>query len=251
MRSDLSLRLNANGSLRSKDAKADACVEMKASAHRKVPNIRPTEGDAFNSRRLERAFSKECNYRKGEAIFTRGERADALYVVRVGRIKLTVASRGKKAVLRLVGSGDVFGEECLISEHFREATAVAIEPSVVALAPRASIGRTLRQHPAVMGELISHLLHRVQRVEEELVDQIINSSEKRLARVLLTLAGIDENSSGPKSFPAVDQKTLAEMVGTTRARVSYFMNRFRERDFIDYNGSLQIHPGLLRFLNQK
>ena len=211
----------------------------------------PIKGGPLNSRRVTLPFVRERQYKKREVIFTQNDRADALYLIRTGRVKLTVMSRGKRAVLRVVASGGVFGEECLVSDNSCKSTAVAIEPSVVAVAPRAGIVRTLRQHPALMSELISHLLLRVRQVEEELVDQILNSSEKRLAKALLMLAGIEENSGASKSLPVVDQNTLAEMVGTTRSRVSYFMNRFRKRGFIEYNGSLRIHPELLRFLNQR
>ena len=228
-----------------------ASEEIEAATPPKARTISAIEGDPLNSRGVTLLFRRERQYRKGEALFAQGDRADALYLVRAGCVKLTVTSSGKGAVLRLVGSGGVFGEECLNSEHPCNATAVAIEPSIVAQAPKARIVRTLRRHPTVTGELIRHLLLRVERVEEELVDLILNSSEKRLARILVTLAGSEKGSIGSKRLPAVNQKTLAEMVGTTRSRVSYFMNRFRRLGFIDYNGSLQIHPALMRFLDQK
>ena len=245
MRSKVKRRLQA------KEAKTGASAEAEATSPGNVRKISPIKGDPLKSRSVALPFIKERKYQKGEAIFTQGNRADALYMIRSGRIKLTVASSGKRAVLRLVASGGVFGEECLTSEHSHKATAVAIEPSIVARAPKGSIGRTLRERPTLMGGLISYLLFRVESVEEELVDQILNSSEKRLAKALLTLAGIEHGSIGSKSLPAIDQKTLAEMVGTTRSRVSYFMNRFRRLGFIDYNGSFEIQPALLRFLNKE
>jgi CRP/FNR family transcriptional regulator, cyclic AMP receptor protein len=251
MRNDQSLRSRANGRLQAKDAKTDTGAKVEAASPANVRTLSPINGDLLKSRSVALPFTRERKYQKGEAIFTQGDRADALYMIRSGRIKLTVASSGKTAVLRLVGSGGVFGEECLTSEHSRKATAVAIVPSIVARELKQSIVRTLRQRPALMGGLISHLLLRVESVEEELVDQILNSSEKRLAKALVSLADMKEGSIGTKSLPAVDQKTLAEMVGTTRSRVSYFMNRFRRLGLIEYNGNLQVHSALLSFLHHQ
>jgi len=191
-------------------------------------------------------------YSDKEIVFSQGDKADALFSIRNGHVKLTVAtSPEKKAVLRILRRGDLFGEECLARHRVRAATATAIGPSLITRAPRAAIARALRQDPACARMFLSHLLCRIDSVEEELVDQILNSSEKRLARALLAIAGIDKSSTQTEILRNIDQQTLAEMVGTTRSRVSYFMNRFRKLGLIDYNGSLRVHPSLFAYLHRK
>lgn len=191
------------------------------------------------------------DYGKRQTIFSQGEKADAMFYIRNGNVKLTVVSnRGKKAVIAIFGQGDFFGEGCLANNSLRMSTATAIQPSTIDRLKRATIVRIIHEEPAFAKLFISYLLSRIGRVEDELVDQIFNSSEKRLARILLLLAGVGPQSK-PMSTPTllkVSQETLAEMVGTTRSRVSYFMNRFRERGFIDYNGTLRVHKSLLTFL---
>jgi CRP/FNR family transcriptional regulator, cyclic AMP receptor protein len=193
--------------------------------------------------------SSTREYRSGQAIFAQGDKADAIFYVQHGHVKLTVASKGgKKAVIGILRHGDLFGEGCLTSQSLRTSTAAAIQLSNITRVKRADIVRTIHQEPAFAKLFISHLLSRIGRVEEGLVDQVCITSERRLARILLLLAGYGMQSNAEDDLPKVSQETLAEMVGTTRSRVSYFMNRFREMGFIDYNGSLHVHEALHTFL---
>ena len=189
------------------------------------------------------------DYRNRQTIFVQGDKADAMFYVQNGNVKLTVASKsGKKAVIAILQHGDFFGEGCLTRQSLWTSTATAIQPSTIARVKRATIGRIIRQEPAFASLFISYLLFRIGRIEDEFVDQIFSSSEKRLARILLLLAGVGLQSKPKPALVKVSQETLAEMVGTTRSRVSYFMNRFRTMGFIDYNGSLRVHKALLTFL---
>lgn len=198
------------------------------------------------------AHVTEREYKEKEVIFSQGEAADALFSVRDGGVKLMVnAGNGKRAVLRIMGEREVFGEECLGHRRVRTATAVALEPSILVQVPRRDVILALRRDPAFAREFANHLLARMERAEAELVDQILHSSEIRLARTLLEMSGVKQGSTQASALHAVDQKTLAEMVGTTRSRVSFFMNRFRRLGLIDYNGSLQVYPALLEFLNRQ
>jgi CRP/FNR family cyclic AMP-dependent transcriptional regulator len=164
-------------------------------------------------------------------------------------VKLTVSSKnGKKAVIAILRQGDFFGEGCVARQSLRISTATAIEATTIARVLRADIVRMIREDRAFAKLFISHLLIRIERVEEEFLDQIFNSSEKRLARILLLMAGMGPEADTEPILLKVSQRTLAEMVGTTRSRVSYFMNNFRSRGFIDYNGSVRVLPGLLSFL---
>ena len=189
------------------------------------------------------------DYRNRQTILVQGDKADAMFYVQNGNVKLTVASKsGKKAVIAILRHGDFFGEGCLARQSLWTSTATAIQPSTIARVKRAPILRIIRQEPAFAKLFISYLLFRIGRIEDEFVDQIFSSSEKRLARILLLLAGVGLQSKPKLALVKVNQETLAEMVGTTRSRVSYFMNRFREMGFIDYNGSLRVHKTLLTFL---
>jgi CRP/FNR family cyclic AMP-dependent transcriptional regulator len=189
------------------------------------------------------------DYRNRQTIFAQGDKADAMFYVQNGNVKLTVASKsGKKAVIAILRHGDFFGEGCLARQSLWTSTATAIQPSTIARVKRAAIVRIIRREPAFAKLFISYLLFRIGRIEDEFVDQIFSSSEKRLARILLLLAGVGLQSKPKLALVKVNQETLAEMVGTTRSRVSYFMNRFREMGFIDYNGSLRVHKTLLTFL---
>ena len=192
------------------------------------------------------------DYRNKQAIFAQGDKADAMFYVQNGNVKLTVASKqGKKAVIAVLRRGDLFGEGCLARQSLRVSTATAIQPSTIARIKRATIVRMIRKEPAFAKLLISCLLLRIGRMEEEFVDQICSSSEKRLARVLLKMAGFGLQSKPEPVTVKVTQETLAEMVGTTRSRISYFMNRFRKMGLIDYNGSVRVHAALLTFLLQE
>jgi CRP/FNR family cyclic AMP-dependent transcriptional regulator len=207
---------------------------------------------AFNllgSSRSVGALSITEEYRSGQSIFEQGDKADAIFYIQNGNAKLTVVSKGgRKAVIAILRCGDFFGEGCLTSHSLRTSTATAIRPSTITRVKRQAIVRILRQEPAFAQLFISHLLFRIGRIEEDVVDQVCSSSEKRLARILLLLSDYGRQSKPELAFPKVDQETLAEMVGTTRSRVSYFMNRFREMGFISYNGSLQVHQALHTFL---
>jgi CRP-like cAMP-binding protein len=190
-------------------------------------------------------------YLHKETIYLQGDQSDAMFFIRSGNVKLTVKSRtGKKAIIALLHNGDFFGEGCLARKSLRASTATALDSSSIARITRASIARSIHREPAFANVFISHLVHRISRIQDELVDQVFSSSEKRLARVLLTMAGFGQESEPePETIHIkVSQETLAEMVGTTRSRVSFFMNRFRRLGFIDYNGSLQVHPTLRTFL---
>jgi CRP-like cAMP-binding protein len=195
--------------------------------------------------------SSTQNYRGGSAVFAQGEKADAIFYIHSGNVKLTAMSKGgKKAVTSILRCGDLFGESCLAKQGMRTSTATAIHLSSITKVERSAIVRIIEQEPAFAKLIISHLLLRIGRIEEDLIDQVCNSSEKRLARTLLLLAGFGLNTQPKMDLPKIDQETLAEMVGTTRSRVSYFMNRFREMGFIDYNGSLHVRPSLQSFLDE-
>ncbi len=188
-------------------------------------------------------------YRNKQPIFSEGDVADAMFHVESGNVKLTVLSKGgKKAVIAIFRQGDFFGEGCLGAPSLRMSTATAVHLATITRVEKATIVRILHDDPGFARLLIAHLLSRVVRIEEDFLDQLFNSSEKRLARTLLLLAGVGNQS---KPYPAnlmVSQGTLAEMIGTTRSRVSFFMNRFRKMGLIDYNGTLRVHGAMLTFL---
>ena len=183
------------------------------------------------------------DYENRQVIFAQGDKADAMFYVRDGSVKLTVMSKtGKKAVIALLRQDDFFGEGCLVKRSLRLSTATAIQSSTVVRVRRSLLARIIQQEPAFAKLFIAYLLSRIGRVEEKLVDQISSSSERRLAKILLLLAGVGLQSNPEEPvILKVSQETLAEMVGTTRSRVSYFMNRFRKMGLIDYNGTLQVH----------
>jgi CRP-like cAMP-binding protein len=185
----------------------------------------------------------------GQAIFTQADAADALFYIRRGRVKLTVvSSRGKQAVIAILGTGDFFGEGCLAGQAARMSTAAAIsECSVVRLEKAAAIA-VIREEPAFSAVFLHYLLSRNIRIEEDLIDQLFNSSEKRLARVLLLLANFGKEGKPEAVIPKMSQEMLAEIIGTTRSRVSFFMNRFRKLGFIDYKHGLEVHSSLLNIV---
>jgi CRP/FNR family transcriptional regulator, cyclic AMP receptor protein len=185
-------------------------------------------------------------YRKEAAIFLQESAADAVFYIQKGKIKITVASQqGKEAVVGILGPGEFFGEGCLIGQTHRLATARAMTESEVMRVGKAEMVRVLHAEPT-FGELfMTYLLTRNSRVEEDLVDQLFNSSEKRLARILLILANFGKPDGPQPITMPISQETLAEIIGTTRPRVSHFMNKFRKLGFISYNGHLQIHTSLL------
>jgi CRP-like cAMP-binding protein len=186
------------------------------------------------------------DYRKSQPIFAQGERADAVFFVHRGRVKLTVLSRqGKQAVIALLGPGDFFGEGCLAGQQLRMATATAMTEASIARVAKQTMIRTLHRDGVFSEVFTAHLLSRNIRMEEDLVDQLFNSSERRLARILLLLANFGKEGRPEPVVPKISQETLAEMVGTTRSRISHFMNKFRKLGFLDYNGRLEVHSSLL------
>ncbi len=188
-------------------------------------------------------------YRSRQLVFSQGDAADAVFYLQSGKVKLTVvSSRGKQAVIGVLERGSFFGEGCLAAQPLRMSTASAIQPSSVVRVSKSTMVRTLRKEPEFSELFIAYLLSRNVRIEEDLVDQLFNSSEKRLARTLLLLAHFGKESRPESVIPKVSQETLAAMVGTTRSRVSFFMNRFRKLGFIHYNGGLQVHSALLTVL---
>ncbi len=187
-----------------------------------------------------------AEYSMGQKIFSQGEPSDAVFYVQKGKVKLTVVSNaGKEAVIAILDSGDFLGEGCLAAQPKRMATATAISNcSILYLAKEAMI-RALHDEPAFSEMFVSYLLTRNMRIEEDLVDQLFNSSEKRLARVLLLLSRFGKEGKPEPVVAKISQETLAEMIGTTRSRVSFFMNKFRKMGFIEYNGGLHVHSSLL------
>jgi len=185
-------------------------------------------------------------YRNKQIVFAQGDAADAVFYVQSGKVKLTVVSpRGKEAVIGVLERESFFGEGCLAGQPLRMSTASAIQPSSIIRVGRTTMIRLLHREPEFAELFTAYLLSRNVRIEEDLVDQLFNSSEKRLARLLLLLAHFGKESRPESVIPKVSQDTLAAMVGTTRSRVSYFMNRFRKMGFIHYNGGLQVHSALL------
>jgi len=186
------------------------------------------------------------NYRKDAVVYRQASAADDVFYIQNGKIKIVVTSKqGKAAVVGILGPGEFFGEGCLIGQPLRLATAKAMTESAIMRIRKAEMVRVLHEEPK-FGELfIAHLLTRNSRVEEDLVDQLFSSSEKRLARTLLLLANFGkEGEPQPVAMP-ISQETLAEIIGTTRSRVSVFMNKFRKLGFISYNGHLEVHNSLL------
>jgi CRP/FNR family transcriptional regulator, cyclic AMP receptor protein len=186
------------------------------------------------------------DWHKDDVVFPQSAVADAVFYIQKGRIKIVVTSKeGKEAVVGILGPGEFFGEGCLIGQRLRLATAKAMTDSQVVRVSKAEMLRILQTEPRFAELFMTHLLARNSRVEEDLVDQLFNSSEKRLARTLLLMANFGKEG-GPQSIATpISQETLAEIIGTTRPRVNHFMNKFRKFGFIDYNGHLRVHGSLL------
>jgi CRP-like cAMP-binding protein len=186
------------------------------------------------------------SYQKGQPIFAQGDRADAVFFIHNGKVKVTVLSQqGKQAVIALLGPGDFFGEGCLGGQPLRMATATAMTESAIARVAKPTMVRLLHRDAAFSEVFTTYLLSRNIRMEEDLVDQLFNSSERRLARILLLLANFGKEGRPETVVPKISQETLAEMVGTTRSRISHFMNKFRKLGFVAYNGGLEVHSSLL------
>jgi CRP/FNR family cyclic AMP-dependent transcriptional regulator len=187
-----------------------------------------------------------AKHRKSEIIFSQGDEANAVFYIKKGKVKVTVVSKqGKEAVVAIFGIDEFVGEGCLIGQPKRLATASAMSECVTMRVDKREIQRFLRDKPTFSQMFVSHVLARTARVEEDLVDQLFNSTEKRLARLLLLLANFGKEGRPEPLMAKITQETLAEMIGTTRSRVSHFMNKFREAGFIDYNGHLEVHSSLL------
>jgi CRP/FNR family transcriptional regulator, cyclic AMP receptor protein len=185
-------------------------------------------------------------YRKKQVIFAQGKPADQIFFIQNGQVTLSVASKqGKEAVVAMLGTGDFLGEGCLNGQPLRIATARAMSNCSALRLPREATMRALRQDSRFSAMFIAYLLSRNMRVEEDLVDHLFNSSEKRLARLLLLLANFGKDGRHEQVIAKISQETLAEMVGTTRSRVNFFMNRFRKLGFIHYNHGLEVHSSLL------
>jgi CRP/FNR family cyclic AMP-dependent transcriptional regulator len=189
---------------------------------------------------------RRVDYGAGATIFAQGDEAGSIMHIEEGAVRLSVLSHaGKEAVVAVLEAGHFFGEGCLVGQTFRMATATAIAPCRIVIVEKPEMVRQLHSQPAFADRFLRHMLTRNIRVEEDLIDQLFNSSEKRLARTLLLLARYGEPGATHRTLPKVSQETLAEMVGTTRSRVNFFMNKFRKLGFIEYNGELKINNSLL------
>jgi CRP-like cAMP-binding protein len=185
-------------------------------------------------------------YRKGQVVFAQGDPGDAVFYIQKGKAKLTVVSeQGREAVIAILGTNDFFGEGCLAGQALRIATVTTLTDAVIVRLEKNAIIQVIHQEPAFSELFIAHLLGRSIRVEADLVDQLFNSSEKRLARLLLLLANFGKEGAPEPVIAKISQETLAEMIGTTRSRVSFFMNKFRKLGFIDYNGGIEVYSSLL------
>lgn len=185
-------------------------------------------------------------HKKKEIIFSQGSKADSVFYIRKGKVKVTVVSKlGKEAVVAILGTDEFVGEGCLSGQPKRLATASAMTECVTMRVAKTEIQRVIREEPVFSQMFMSHILAKNARVEEDLLDQLFNSTEKRLARLLLLLANFGKEGRPEPVVAKISQETLAEMIGTTRSRVSHFMNKFRKSGFIDYNGHLEVHSSLL------
>lgn len=189
---------------------------------------------------------RPADYQTSAVIFAQGEPCSTVLFIKKGTVKLSVvSSAGKEAVVGLLKSGDFLGEGCLAGQSRRMATATALTPTATLILDKREMTERLHDNPRFSDRFLSHMLARNIRIEEDLVDQLFNSSEKRLARALLLLARYGEHEKPQRVLPKLSQELLAEMVGTTRSRVNFFMNKFRKLGFIDYNGGLTIDSSLL------
>ncbi|MEP7304651.1 MAG: Crp/Fnr family transcriptional regulator [Acidobacteriota bacterium] len=187
-------------------------------------------------------------YRRGESIFTQGDSCESVFYIRTGGVKLSVLSKmGREAVVAMLGPGDFFGEGCLAGQSFRMGSATAMTPSSVLLVGKGKMVRLLHKQHAMSDRFIAHMLSRNIRIEEDLVDQLFNSSEKRLARALLLLARYGMQEEPVRLVPKMSQDTLSKMIGTTRSRVNFFLNKFKKLGFIEYDGEspVKINSSLL------
>jgi CRP-like cAMP-binding protein len=216
-----------------------------------MPNTQPTA--ATNPVFDPRAFLGRVGlgrtverYAKNQKIFSQGDVADTIFFIQKGKVKITVLSEhGKEAVVGIVGEGQFFGESCLEGGEIRTATGQAMEECLITVITKSAMLAALAREPKFSAFFIGYLLTRNSRIEDDLIDQLFNSSERRLARLLLLLANFGQEGNAAPIAITLSQETLAEMIGTTRSRVSFFMNKFRKKGFIDYNGKIEVHRSLL------
>jgi CRP-like cAMP-binding protein len=218
---------------------------------KQVPAILPAKrgkprfdiGRFLESTGMERRL---VEYRRGATVFSQGDPATTVLYIRRGAVRLSVLSdKGKEAIVGMLGEGDFFGEGSLAGQPLRMGTATAVVPSSVLMIGRRKMAQLLHEEPALSDRFLIHMLSRNIRIEEDLVDQLFNSSEKRLARTLLLLARYGKQDKPQRVLPKLSQEVLAEMIGTTRSRVNFFMNKFRKLGFIEYNGGLKVNSSLL------
>jgi CRP/FNR family cyclic AMP-dependent transcriptional regulator len=204
----------------------------------------PFDVEAFlDSAGVERRIMR---FARGARVFAQGAPANSVFFIEDGGVKLSVLSpAGKEAIVGMLGPGDFFGEGCLAGQPLRMGNATAVTRTTALRIQRADMIRALHEHTSFAEHFLAHMLERNIRIEEDLVDQLFNSSEKRLARTLLLLARFGREANSQRVLPKLSQETLAEMVGTTRSRVNFFMNKFRRLGFIEYNGGLKVHTSLL------
>jgi len=209
--------------------------------------------NGFNAQAFLRSAGlakKIVEFRRDEAIFSQGDRCESVMYIQKGGVKLSVLSKtGREAVVAMLGPGDFFGEGCLAGQPIRIGSAAAITPSTIMVIEKKQMVKVLHKEHALSDRFIAHMLSRNVRIEQDLIDQLFNSSEKRLARALLLLAQYGTQDKPRQVVPKISQETLSEMIGTTRSRVNFFMNKFKKLGFIEYNGDLeagvQINSSLL------
>ena len=247
-------RMPSLDSARSAKAAVNGIV---APSRLQTPKTQPTNGDAvFDAKAfLARAGlgKKILKLKKKETAFTQGDPSDAIFYVQKGKLRVTVTSgNGKEATITLVGEEEFLGEDCMVSAHpLRLSTATAMTDCALLKITKSEMVRELHKEPELSEMFTSFLLARNARIQADLVDQLFNSSEKRLARILLLLAQFGKESKPETVVPKISQEVLAEMIGTTRSRVSFFMNRFRKLGFVEYNGEIRVHNTLLNIFLQE
>jgi len=222
----------------------DASIHMKSKKDKKHGKVDTFDPQVF----LDTAgvARKVADFRRGESIYSQGEAADSVMYVQKGGVKFSVVNgSGREAVVAMFGPSDFFGEGCMAGQTIRMGTATAITPTTLLVIEKSELLRVLHAEHELSDHFISYMLARNIRVEEDLIDQLFNSSERRLARTLLLLARYGKQDQPDRILPKVSQETLASMVGTTRSRVNFFMNKFRKLGFIEYNGKIKVNKSLL------
>jgi CRP/FNR family transcriptional regulator, cyclic AMP receptor protein len=239
---------------KAKKTPVDRSASLPPSSSRAVevspPTVAPERTESFDPRLLLTKLSagkSSREYLAEESVFSQGDAADAVFYIQSGKVKLTVVSKsGKEAVVAIQPEASFFGEGCLAGQLLRMATASTVQPSTIIRVEKQAMVALLHREPEFAERFLAYLLSRNIRMEADLVDHLFNSSEKRLARLLLLMANFGQESKPIPLIAKMSQETLAEMIGTTRSRVSFFMNRFREMGFIDYNGGgMQVHSSLV------